>query len=200
MHALKMAPAADMFTATIAFVALTVEFQPEIVPSSVQKMKEAGLVLLPEVTLNKVVAFEITPLTGPPVGAVAVGTWTTRVDGVPLVEYMVDVPVPLLPIQNGLVAERGDSPGIYEVLVLKIGRIGKIRHQVMRQIRAGRSRGSRKGGGTAAQKHSRQNSSRSTRAFESCCTDNPLPHSESVTRMKSGLWERCKRIVKMRVK
>ena len=89
----------------MAFVALTVELHPEIVPSSVQKMNDAALVVLPDVTVKEVVEFEITPLTAPPVGMVGLGILTTRLEGVPLVEYIVEVPVPLLPIQNGLVAE-----------------------------------------------------------------------------------------------
>lgn len=59
-------------------VGLTAEFHPEIVPASVQKMNDAGLVVLPDVTLKTVVEFEITPVTAPPVGTVGAGTLTTR--------------------------------------------------------------------------------------------------------------------------
>ena len=85
-----------------ACVPSTDEFHPEIVPSSVQNMKDAAL---PAATLKDVaLPLNSTPVTAPeellPGGP---GIDTTSAFGVPVPSYNVDVPVPLLPIQNGLV-------------------------------------------------------------------------------------------------
>src|SRR5580658_6825606 len=100
-HPLKTELALVLLTVMIAAPGLTELFHPETVPSSVQKMKLAAF---PVATVKEVVVLAMTPLTAPPVGPVVVGIVTTRATAAPVVPYRVDVPVPLLPIQNGLVA------------------------------------------------------------------------------------------------
>ena len=98
---LKTAFALELSTVMIAAVAFTELFHPEIVPSSVQKRKLAAF---PVATGKDVVVFAMTPLTAPPVGLVGMGIVTTSATAAPVVPYSVEVPEPLLPIQNGLVA------------------------------------------------------------------------------------------------
>jgi len=64
--------------------------------------------------------------------------FTTSGTIAPFPSYSVDVPVPLLPIQNG-VAPNPLPPGILQMGILMVGNSWKIRNQVVNQIIVGRS-------------------------------------------------------------
>src|SRR5258708_11722673 len=96
-------PFGELSTVFIA-LALTVGFEPEIVPSSVAKMKNAGFVAAtakapaPANELNTCpVGFEVPVPSG-------VGIVTTRAGGTPAPLERVVTPIPLSEIQKGLVA------------------------------------------------------------------------------------------------
>src|SRR6266487_1352349 len=101
----------------IARVWSTVGFQPDIVPSSVAKMKRLGPETPPSVTTKPLVPLKTLPVGAelvPPAGG---GMVTTSGDapgdngltGVPFPSYRVDTPVPLSEIHQGLV-ELCDRP------------------------------------------------------------------------------------------
>src|ERR1051325_4330612 len=109
---LYTAPEPELSTARIAAVPLTLGFQPEMVPSSVAKMKTAGPELPPEETTKSGV-----PLKTMPVGAAVSldpcggGMVTVSASFCAFVLYSVDTPVPLSAIQKGLVGLKAMPQG-----------------------------------------------------------------------------------------
>src|SRR5205823_10026947 len=85
----------DLSTPTIASVAATAGFQPEIVPSSLAKMKRAGPEAKPLVTAKLVVPLNTTPVGAP-------GTVTVRPSLAPVLPlYSVATAVPLSDTHHG---------------------------------------------------------------------------------------------------
>src|SRR6266516_8160220 len=97
-----MACEAELSTAITAVVGFTVGFQPRIVPSSVANKKRLGAEAAPLLTRKSAVALKTVPVGVPAVPSGA-GIVTVRGTFWSAVLYSVDVPVPLLATQIGLV-------------------------------------------------------------------------------------------------
>src|SRR6266568_828801 len=104
----RVAGLKSLSTTRTVFVASTLGFQPEIVPSSVAKMKNDLPEFAPFETTKSFVALKTSPVGAAivPAGLPAGGaTVTTSATAVPSPLYSVVTPAPLSETQNGLVDE-----------------------------------------------------------------------------------------------
>src|SRR5258708_11928251 len=105
---LYTAPDDERSTIMTPCVRSTVGFHPTMVPSSVEKMNDAGM---PGAALKDEVPLNIAPVGAPPVLAVGVAMATINALATPLPLYSVDKPVLLSDTQNGLVGEATNPHG-----------------------------------------------------------------------------------------
>src|SRR5204862_1966274 len=123
----------ERFTFRMAWLRSTVGFQPDIVPSSVTKIKKA---FAPGFTLNAIVKLNTFPVgVAGPLCPLGTGIVTTRLCGMPLASYRVERPVPLSETHQGDPEER-DSPHAFTKLGSRLGTLATLAELAVKSVRS----------------------------------------------------------------